>query len=296
MKLATKSLAFHVKAGAVLSLKSLAPFQVKATDDEARTFTGLASTWDVDLGGDRIMRGAFKDTLEKWRKSGRIMPLLDSHNAWGTVENVVGKMLEAKETADGLEATFQLLEDDRKADAVYTRLKAGYVDGLSIGYRAIETREPDEKEKRAGLWRIIKELELMEVSVVLWPMNPDARVDGVKGRPEQMRALLMDAVQETTQLLRSTNPSFLTEEDRKGLRDLAGSVGPLVRPPAPATPPAPTETDEQKEQKPQEPEAPAPEADSQKAEDQSAPEKWQIEALQERLARLNANRRTQGDA
>jgi HK97 family phage prohead protease len=246
--------------------KSLAPFQIKATDDDARTFTGLVSTWDLDLGGDMIQRGAFKATLEKWRKSKRVMPLLDSHNAFGSVENVIGKLVDAKETQDGLDATFELLQDDQKAEAVYRRIKDGFVDGLSIGYRAVETREPDDTQRRKGVWRIIKELELTEVSVVLWPMNPDARIADVKA------------------MLQATDPSSLTEEDRKELRALAGRIGTLIK--ASATPPDPAaaaEPKENAEQDPPKPEAPAVEADPQKGE----PQAYEFaEALNTRLANL----------
>lgn len=234
----------------MVTTKSLAPFSIKATDDDARTFTGLASTWDLDLGGDLIKRGAFKGTLAAWQKSGRILPLLDSHNAYGSVENVVGKMLEAKETQDGLLATFQLLEDDRKADAVYRRIKDGYVDGLSIGYRAKTVSEPDEADRKQGVWRIIKELELMEVSVVLWPMNPDARIDQVKS------------------LLDGAAPP-MTEAERREWRALASRIGTLISTaPSAKADDAPPEGDPKPKQDPPQPNPtgagdPPPAADAQ---------------------------------
>ena len=39
--------------------KAVLPFDVKATDDTARTVTGLAAAWSLDLGGDVILKGAF---------------------------------------------------------------------------------------------------------------------------------------------------------------------------------------------------------------------------------------------
>ena len=155
--------------------KALTRFEVKALDDEARTFEGLASTWEQDLGGDVIHQGAFKRTLDHWRKSGRAIPLIDQHN-YGSVRSVVGKLLDATETDAGLETKWEVI-DGPDGDEILRRLKGGYVDGLSIGYRAIKTDEPSEDEMRAGVWRHLKEVELKEVSVVIWGMNPDALVD-----------------------------------------------------------------------------------------------------------------------
>ena len=155
--------------------KALTRFEVKALDTEERTFEGLASTWDQDLGGDVIHQGAFKRTLDHWRKSGRALPLIDQHN-YGSVRSVVGKLLEAEETDAGLETKWEVIEGP-DGDEILRRLKGGYVDGLSIGYRPIKTEEPSEDEQRAGVWRHIKEVELKEVSVVIWGMNPDALVD-----------------------------------------------------------------------------------------------------------------------
>jgi hypothetical protein len=151
-------------------------FEVKATDDEARTFSGLAAAYSQDLGGDVILPGAFKRTLADWRKAkAKLIPLMDSHSR-GSVRAVVGKMTEAGEVADGLEATFSVIEGP-DGDEVYRRVKGGYVDALSIGYQAMEVRTPNDEEQRRGIWRFLKEVKLLEVSVVVFPMNEDARID-----------------------------------------------------------------------------------------------------------------------
>jgi HK97 family phage prohead protease len=186
-------------------------FEVKEVDDDARTFSGLAATWDRDLGGDVIERGAFKRTLNAWKSSKRVLPLLDSHNG-GSVRNVVGKMIEGTETEDGLESVFKVI-DGPDGDEVFRRIKGGYVDGLSIGYEAVEVRYPEtEDEKAEGVYRYLKEIKLHEVSVVIWPMNPEARIDtaaakalllGLEGKelgPDE-REELTRLVREATALL-----------------------------------------------------------------------------------------------
>lgn len=212
--LETKSAAAAPPAPAE-SKRVVARFEIKADsiDEGARTFSGLAATWDLDLGGDVIHRGAFKKTLSDWRKSKKPLPLLDSHNAYSTIRAVVGKLEEAEETDEGLEATFSVM-DGPDGDEIWRRLKGGYVSGLSIGYRAIKTEAPTEEESRTGIWRHLKEVRLEEVSVCVWPMNPAARVEF-----ESMKTLTPEAI------------AAMSDEEKQQLRA-------LLEPAKPADPPA----------------------------------------------------------
>lgn len=150
--------------------------EIKAISEEDRTFEGLASTWDLDLGDDVIHRGAFKRTLDHWKKSGRVLPLMDSHD-YSSATAVIGKMLDAQETKEGLWTQWQLIKGSQRADEILIRLREKVLDGLSIGYRAIKWEMEDSDEARWGVVRHLKEVELREVSVVLWPMNEGSRVD-----------------------------------------------------------------------------------------------------------------------
>jgi len=194
-------------------------FEVKAFEETERQFTGLAATWDLDLGGDVIERGAFKRTLKDWQRSKapRLIPLLDSHNG-ASVRNVVGKMVGAEETEDGLESTFEVIEGP-DGDEIFRRVKGGYVDGLSIGYSPVDVRYPEtEAEKGAGIWRYLREVKLHEVSVVLWPMNPGARIDTAS-----VKALLLAADKDN-----------LSDDERAELTALEKQLGALLkREPAP---------------------------------------------------------------
>jgi Escherichia/Staphylococcus phage prohead protease len=156
-----------------------APFSVKSVDKGARSFRGLAATWQKDLGDDVIHKGAFARTLDHWRRTKRAepVPLLDGHDRF-SVNSVLGKMVDAEETADGLEAEFALVPDDQKADAAMRRVEGGFVTGLSIGYTPIKWE--DERSDSGGSFariRHLKEIKLHEVSLVVMPMNPGARVD-----------------------------------------------------------------------------------------------------------------------
>jgi HK97 family phage prohead protease len=200
-------------------------FEVKASDDAARTLTGLAAAWSLDQGGDIIRKGAFARTLDHWRgaKKTRPIPLKDLHR-WQSVEDVIGRMTEAEETDDGLLATFEFIPDDPKADAVYRRVKGGYVTGLSIGYMAKEwSYITPEGAKEWDRVRVLTEVQLLEVSVVDDPMNDDARIDDVKS---------LDA------LARALRDGTLTDEQKSRLRALLDAP-PAGTSPDEATPPAP---------------------------------------------------------
>lgn len=195
------------------------PTAIKAVDSDARTFEGLASTWGLDLGDDVIHKGAFKRTLDHWRKGKRVMPLIDGHD-YSSTTAVIGRMLDAKETDDGLWTTWKLISGSQRADEVLIRLREGVVDGLSIGYRPIKWEMEESDEARWGQVRHLKEVELREVSVVLWPMNEEARVDlgTVKHQLQQLN---------------------LNEQQKNEIRALLADSAPPTPPPgpAPAAPP-----------------------------------------------------------
>lgn len=197
----------------------LAPFSVKALDEGTRTFSGLASTWEQDLGDDVIHQGAFRRTLDSWRASKRSLPLMDQHN-YSSITNVLGKMTEAQETADGLETSWAVLPG-AKGDEALLRLKERVIDGLSIGYRAVKYDFEETDAARFGRVRHLREVELLEVSLVLWPMNEGARVD-----LDSVKALLAKGQ--------------LTEAERTELQQLHDQLTRALRPeqdpPAKGTP------------------------------------------------------------
>lgn len=225
----------------------LTPFQVKAVNAEERTFEGLASTWDLDLGGDVIHPGAFKKTLREWKRDGRIVKLFYGHNYYD-IDSLLGKMIDAEETKDGLQATFKVTEGEQ-GDRVLAFIGDGVLDSMSIGYRAVKVEYPDDDEQRQGIFRHLKEVELHEVSVVPFPMNPAARID-----TDSIKAIEAGDISPIKTALAHV-------QDPKNLRVIASHIGHLLRnaPPADAA-------DAQEEEKAGTPEAPpAQSADAQKA-------------------------------
>jgi HK97 family phage prohead protease len=157
-------------------------FAVKSIDQKARRFAGLASTWDLDLGNDVIHKGAFAKTLNDWRSAKRrTIHLLDSHKR-ESVDDVLGKMIDAAETDSGLEAEFEMRDTQNAHDALKA-IEGGFIDGLSIGYQAVG--EPTYEKANGKTIRHLKEIKLHEISLVVAPMNEGARVD-----PSSVKSLI----------------------------------------------------------------------------------------------------------
>jgi HK97 family phage prohead protease len=86
----------------------------------------------------------------------------------------IGVWDEVREDAKGLWVKGRLLTDVAKGREAASLIAAKAIDGLSIGYRTVKST------KGASGGRLLAELELWEVSLVTFPMLPEARV-GAKG-------------------------------------------------------------------------------------------------------------------
>jgi len=148
--------------------------ELKQVDDEG-LLEGYAAIFggSPDLYGDVIAPGAFAETLAAHRRSGT-MPLL----LWGhdSSQPPIGNWLEMAEDGKGLWVKGSLDLDDPMGQRVHRGLKRKAMKGLSIGY---ETKEAETDPKRPGV-RILKAVDLWEVSPVNFPAQVRAAVDNVK--------------------------------------------------------------------------------------------------------------------
>lgn len=155
------------KAMDELSFKSLA-LEIKRAPDDAGSFEGYASVFgEVDLGLDSVQPGAFADSL----RSGRKVKLLWQHD----MGDPIGVWDEIREDGTGLYVKGRLLADVQKGREAMALLRAGAIDSMSIGYRTIEEEYAD-----GGRVRLLKKIDLFEISLVTFPMLPAAKVTGVK--------------------------------------------------------------------------------------------------------------------
>ena len=136
------------------------------------TFTAYASTFgNVDHGGDVVQKGAFAQTLDAPNRKG-YRPLLWQHDPRSPI--CFEKSL--KEDQHGLLGTWQIVDTQQGRDA-YTLMKSGVVRSMSIGYMVPEGGFEMSKDGRA---RLLKQIDLLENSVVSIPMNDQARIQVVK--------------------------------------------------------------------------------------------------------------------
>lgn len=156
--------------------------QVKAVSEEG-TFEGYGSIFNnVDSYGEKVAPGAFAESLARHQREGTKPLMLWQHNS----DEPIGIWDNLVEDGKGLKGTGKFVLETARGREAYALLKAGAIRGLSIGYRELEA-EPD------GSNRILKKLDLMEISVVSFPANRRASVTAVKSeRMEEFARRLRD--------------------------------------------------------------------------------------------------------
>ena len=142
-------------------------------------FEGYGSIFgNVDLGNDVIMKGAFKRSLR--RRGPKKVKLLYQHKT----DMPIGVFDQIREDEKGLYVKGRLALQTQAGREAYELMKMGALDCLSIGFKVDPkgySYEPRTKR------RVIDEVDLMEVSLVTFPMNPQAMVRSVKGQDISIR-------------------------------------------------------------------------------------------------------------
>ena len=139
-------------------------------DNDLR-FAGYAAIFDrVDRGGDVIRAGAFGGAAVA-RRAGQV-PLLwqhDGHAVAGAIEHLA-------EDERGLRVIGRLSARGAAGRRAIAALRSGAVKGLSFGYRV---RAAKDGGAGGGASRELLALDLTEISLVTYPMQPMAVVHGL---------------------------------------------------------------------------------------------------------------------
>lgn len=154
--------------------------------DDTGAITGKAWVFGTaDRMGDIIEKGAFISPAQ--------LPMLFAHDP----AEPVGVWDEITETDDGLSVKGRLLITDvSRAREVRALVQAKAITGLSIGYSVKQATG------RKGGGRIIKSLELAEISLVTIPMHPGARVTSAKSAAELFA--ILEAINRAALAFRTT--------------------------------------------------------------------------------------------
>lgn len=149
--------------------------KVSAQGSGPLQFEGYASVFDgIDSYGDTIEPGAYSNTLETRDRPVRMR--------WSHYGPVIGKWLEIFEDDIGLHVKGELTPGHTTARNVGASMRHGAVDGLSIGYR-VNDSEMD------GRVQVLKDIELIEISVVEEPADLAALISDVKSSIEKAETL-----------------------------------------------------------------------------------------------------------
>lgn len=169
------------KAADVIEHKNI-DVEFKAAGDDG-TFIAFAAAFNnVDRVNDRIKPGAFSKSLKKWRASGKMLPVILSHN-WDDIEAHIGYAdpKQVKETAHGLEVKGHLdLDESETARRVHKLMQRRQLTAMSFGYTVPQGGEQlDDKGVNE-----LEEIDLHEVGPTLVGANPKAELQAVKSALE----------------------------------------------------------------------------------------------------------------
>lgn len=133
-------------------------------------FEGYAAAFgNLDGNYDVIEKGSFLNSLSGSKE----FPLLFQHDYY----QVLGKITEAREDSYGLYVKGRLNLGVPKAKEVYSLLKAGDMDRMSIGFRTVKC---EWKENGDDYYRVLQDVDLKEISIVTFPANDNAVVTDIK--------------------------------------------------------------------------------------------------------------------
>lgn len=183
-------------------------FKMDEYDEEEGIFSGYGAVFEnVDSGGDIIEPGAFAKALAAGWERVKILAL---HNdCWLPI----GKPLELREDEKGLFLKAKISDTSMGKD-IKILLKDGVLNELSIGYEPV-VFEFDQ----AGI-RHLKEVDLWEVSVVTWAMNPEAVITDYKSATEEIRRELKEGRKISDARLKSLKQVSQSMKDSARMIDL----------------------------------------------------------------------------
>jgi uncharacterized protein len=145
-------------------------FELKAVSEDG-VVEGYGSVFGVrDSYGDVIAAGAFAKSLREHKKTKTQPAMLWQHDP----SEPVGVWDIVEEDEKGLKVKGRLALDTARGKEAHALLKMGALNGLSIGFVATE------KDYSADGDRVLKGIDLWEVSLVTFPANGKARITSVK--------------------------------------------------------------------------------------------------------------------
>jgi HK97 family phage prohead protease len=146
-------------------------FEVKSISEDG-SFSGYGSVFGVvDSYGEIVAAGAFLDSLASHKTKGTMPALLWQHRS----SEPLGVFTSMTEDSIGLKVEGQIALKTQRGAEAYELLKMKAISGLSIGF----IPRDEIRDKATGI-TTLKKVDLWETSLVTFPANDAARVQGVK--------------------------------------------------------------------------------------------------------------------
>ena len=158
--------------------RAYAVLEVKGLDDDARTFSGIASTIAVDLGGDSMDPLGAEFTLP--------MPILWQHGK-GEIKDPVGWITHAEPSKDHIKVRGEFAKPKEDypqplrdvLNGAWVKVRDKLVRGLSIGWMPVES------VPIKNTFNVLhKKWKWFETSAVSLPMNVEATITSIKSIDE----------------------------------------------------------------------------------------------------------------
>lgn len=167
----------------MLERSPIIEFKFAGAASDAGEIGGLAAAFgNVDTLGDIVAPGAFAASLAEHRAAGTMPAMLWSH----LVAEPIGRWLTAKETPRGLEVRGRLSDVPRGRDARTLALDGAL--GLSIGFRTLDF------DYDAAGHRVLRAVDLVEISLVAVPANSRAKITSIKGDGAEITPRMLEQI------------------------------------------------------------------------------------------------------
>jgi HK97 family phage prohead protease len=199
------------------------PFEIKADSiQEDGTFEGYASVFGgrPDSYGDIITAGAFGETIKKGGRNRNGIVMLWYHD----VKQPIGIWKMIVQDEKGLKVIGQLNLDVQRAKEIYSLMKQGAIKGLSIGWDWIRDNKGKiaegsyEWKDESQRIRLLKNVELWEISPVTFPAKVNANIMKVKSVTDATTEReLEEALRESG--LSKTEAQYMVKLSKSSLRE-----------------------------------------------------------------------------
>lgn len=200
------------------------PVRIKAAGEHEGTddgvFEAIVAAYNVDSVGDKIVPGAFADTLDEWKSSGNPIPVLWSHMSHDP-DYHIGEVLEAEERDEGLWVKARIDLDAPKAAQVYKLLKGRRVTSFSFAYDVLDggpAKSKDDEEGEGGEDAFeLRKLRLYEVGPTLIGANQATELLDVKSADVPLVRVAVEGTSgKDTEAIRKAVADAMAEAEKAG--------------------------------------------------------------------------------